>query len=424
MTLTLLENAALIEAGEAKGDAHVLVEDGKIKEVSDQPISVSGEARRLDLKGKTLMAGLIDAHVHVKALSVDLSTLERVPSSYMTARASEIMHGMLMRGFTSVRDAGGADRGLADAVDEGLLLGPRLFVSGLALSQTGGHADFRPRTNAGGVLSCACQLATEQMGRVADGNDECRKAARDELRKGAHQIKIMAGGGVASPTDPIHNTQYSEGEIQAIVEEAEAFQTYCMAHAYTPKSIQRAIKCGVRTIEHGNLMDRETAGIMAAAGAYHVPTNATYAALLKHGKDYGFPQVSLDKLREIVDIGLVALEYSRDAGTAIAHGSDLLGPCHLYQSNEFNLKAEVLTTGETLRSATTVNAAMLNRPDLGTISVGATADMIVVDGDPLADISVLDGPDGPKIPLVMKEGRIFKDALTGAAPKGFGAGAF
>ncbi len=422
--LTLFENASLIEAGENKGDAHVLVEGTKIKEVSDKPISVSGDVRRFDVKGKTLMAGLMDAHVHVKALSVDLSTLHLYPSSYMTARASEIMQGMLLRGFTTVRDAGGADRGLADAIDEGLLIGPRLLVSGYSLSQTGGHADFRPRTNAGGIIACACQLSVENMGRVADGIDECRRAARDELRKGAHQIKIMAGGGVSSPTDPIHNTQYSEGELLAIVEEAEAFQTYCMAHAYTPKSIQRVIKCGVRSIEHGNLMDQETANIMAETGTFHVPTNATYWALLKNGKEYGFPQESLDKLQEIVEIGLTALEYSKNAGTKIAHGSDLLGPCHVYQSNEFNLKSEVLSTAETLRSTSTVNAELFNRPDLGTISAGATADIIIVDGDPLADMSVLDGPDGPNIPLVMKDGRVFKDALTGAAPRGYGAGAF
>lgn len=415
MGLTLFENANLIDGsgGPARPGHHVLVEDGRIMEVSDSAITAAGEARRIDLGGtKSLLPGLIDAHVHVKATMLDLGRLEFVPSSYLTANAGQIMKAMLMRGFTTVRDAGGADRGLADAVEDGFMVGPRLFVSGLALSQTGGHADFRPRTNAGGIVSCACQLATEQMGRIADGIDECRRAARDELRKGAHQIKIMAGGGVASPTDPIHNTQYSEGEIAAIVEEAEAFQTYAMAHAYTPKSIQRAIRNGVRSIEHGNLLDRETAEMMAARGAFHVPTNATYYALYKHGAEYGFPQISIDKLKEIIDVGLEALEISRAAGVTIAHGSDLLGPCHRYQSNEFNLKAEVLGAAETIRSATGINAALLNRPgELGCVAPGAIADLIIVDGDPLADIGLLDGEDGPNIPLVMKDGTIFKDAL-------------
>ena len=177
----------------------------------------------------------------MKATEVNVGKLSEYPITYLTAGAGKLMKEMLMRGFTTVRDTGGADRGLANAVEDGLLIGPRLFVSGLSLTQTGGHGDFRPLTVSAHPITCACQLSTQPLGRIADGVDECRRAARDELRKGAHQIKIMAGGGVASPTDPIQNTQYSVDEIRAICEEAEAWNTYVCAHAYIPKAIIRAI---------------------------------------------------------------------------------------------------------------------------------------------------------------------------------------
>ena len=412
MARTLFTNASVLdgEAPERREGCHVLVEGDRIKEVSDRPITARAE-RTLDLAGRTLMPGLIDAHVHVKATRLDLSALSDVPVTYLTAGAGEIMKAMLMRGFTSVRDAGGADRGLADAVEDGLLTGPRLFVSGLALSQTGGHADLRSRTATAHVVTCACQTSTAQLGRIADGIDECRRAARDELRKGAHQIKIMAGGGVASPTDPIQNTQYSTGEIRAICEEAQACRTYVMAHAYIPKAIIRAVTNGVRTIEHGNLLDAQAAQAMAEHGAYLVPTSVTYRALHERGRELGFPEVSMRKLGDVLEVGLRAIEVARDAGVKIGHGSDLLGECHTYQSDEFAIKAEILGNHEAIRQATQVNAEILNMTgELGVVQAGALADLIVVDGDPLADIGLL-ASQGAYLPVIMKGGAFFKDAL-------------
>ena len=412
MASILFANAGVLD-GQAAGrreDHHVLVEGDRIKEVSDRPIAVHAD-REIDLAGRTLMPGLIDAHVHVKATHLDVSALNDVPITYLTARAAELMKAMLMRGFTSVRDAGGADRGLADAVEDGLLAGPRLFVSGLALSQTGGHGDLRSRTTTSNVITCACQASTEQLGRIADGIDECRRAARDELRKGAHQIKIMAGGGVASPTDPIHNTQYSAGEIRAICEEAEACRTYVMAHAYVPKAIVRAVANGVRTIEHGNLLDAEAARVMAEHGAYLVPTSVTYRALHEHGRAFGFPEVSMRKLGDVLEVGLEAIEIARAAGVKIGHGSDLLGECQAYQSDELPIKADVLGNHEAIRQATEVNAEILNMAgELGVVRAGALADLVVVDGDPLADVGLLTG-QGEHLPAIMKGGELFKDTL-------------
>ncbi|HEX4185104.1 MAG TPA: amidohydrolase family protein, partial [Stellaceae bacterium] len=207
---------------ERREDHHVLVEGGHIREVSDRPIK-SASAETIELAGRTLMPGLIDAHVHVLAVDAALARLSDRPVTLLTLQAAKVLKGMLQRGFTTIRDAAGADGGLAEAVEEGLVRGPRIFPSGMALSQTGGHGDTRPRTQP--VDACACCAGGLAMSRIADGVAECRRAARDELRKGATQIKIVASGGVASPYDPIWNLQYSEEEVRAIVGEARAWHT-------------------------------------------------------------------------------------------------------------------------------------------------------------------------------------------------------
>ncbi|MFK7944593.1 MAG: amidohydrolase family protein [Paracoccaceae bacterium] len=408
MSMTIFTNAMMLDArSDAPREGSLLVDGGRIKEISDGPITAEG-ARVIDLGGRTLMPGLIDAHVHVKATALDLSVLMRTPVSYLMGQTHAIMKAMLMRGFTTVRDAAGADRGLADAVDHGLYTGPRLRVCGLALSQTGGHSDTRPVT----VMSYPSDIERhnhlQHLGRIADGVDECRRAARDELRKGAHHVKIMAGGGVSSPSDPIENTQYSMDELIAINEEAAAWQTYTMAHTYTPEAITMSVNAGVRTCEHCNLIDKPTAALMAQKGAYHVPTNITYHALNKHGAEWGFPQVSIDKLGMIVDVGLEAVEKSRDAGVKIGFGTDLLGPCHHYQADEFGLAAEVLGNKGALHASLEVNPEIMRMDDVGRLAPGYLADLIAVDGNPLEDITCLHD-DGAKIPFVMKEGVVFKN---------------
>jgi imidazolonepropionase-like amidohydrolase len=313
---------------------------------------------------------------------------------------------MLARGFTTVRDAGGADGGLAEAVEQGLVRGPRLFPSGQALSQTGGHGDLRPRTRS--VVACACCEFGAGLARIADGVDECRRAARDELRKGATQIKIMASGGVASPYDPIWNLQYSDDEMRAIVEEARAWRTYVLAHAYTPEAIRRAIANGVRSIEHANLIDTPAAAAVAAADGFVVPTLVTYDALYRYGRDFGVPEGSLAKLADVREAGLRSLEIMCEAGVKIGYGTDLLGAMHRHQSREFVIRAEAMPALEVIRSATLVNAALLNRTgELGVVAPGALADLIVVDGDPLRDISLLDG-QGEHLSVIMKDGVLHK----------------
>jgi imidazolonepropionase-like amidohydrolase len=397
---------------ERREDHHVLVEGGHIREVSDRPIK-SASAETIELGGRTLMPGLIDAHVHVLAVDAALARLSDRPVTLLTLQAVRILEGMLQRGFTTIRDAAGADGGLAEAVEEGLVRGPRIFPSGMALSQTGGHGDVRPRTQP--VDACACCSGGLAMSRIADGVAECRRAARDELRKGATQIKIVASGGVASPYDPIWNLQYSEEEVRAIVEEARAWHTYVMAHAYSPDAIRRSIDFGVRSIEHANLIDRANAEHVASADAFVVPTLVTYDALHRFGAELGFPEVSMAKLGEVREAGLSSLEILQAAGVKIGFGTDLLGPMHRHQSREFVIRAEVMSPFDIIRSATMVNAELLNRAgDLGIVAPGARADLIAVDGDPLADISLLDG-QGEHITHIMKDGVCYKRSHGEAA---------
>ena len=289
----------------------VLIEGGTVKEVSDRPVT-STSATRIDLRGRTLMPGLIDCHIHVVLTEVNLRLLADVPLTLLAAKGSVAMRAMLHRGFTTLRDTGGADYGIKAAVEQGLFEGPRLFIAGQPLSQTGGHGERRLRTESGNF--CACCSGLNWTGRIADGVPEVVKATRDELRKGADHIKIMASGGVASQADPLESLQYRIDEIEAAVDEATRWGTYVCAHAYSAKAIERAVTAGVRTIEHGNLIDAPTAKLMATRGAYLVPTLVAYDALKRRGPDYGLSSYSLEKNELVLHAGLRSLEIARAAG--------------------------------------------------------------------------------------------------------------
>ena len=386
----------------------VLVEDGMVKEVSDRPITGTS-ATRIDLKGRTLMPGLIDAHIHVVLTEVNLRLLADVPLTLLAAKGSVAMRAMLHRGFTTLRDTGGADYGIKAAVEQGLFEGPRLFIAGQPLSQTGGHADHRLRTQ--GREFCACCSGLSWTARVADGVPDVIKATRDELRKGADHIKLMVSGGVASQADPLESLQYRMDEIEAAVEEATRWGSYVCAHAYAAKAIERAVQAGVRTIEHGNLIDAPTAQLMAERGAYLVPTLVAYDALKRRGTDYGLSSYSLEKNEMVLNAGLRSLEIARGAGVKIGFGSDLLGQLQNDHCNEFIIRREAMSAPDIIRSATLVNAEILRQEGkLGELVAGAFADLLVVEGDPTRDIAVLLG-DGRNIPAIMLNGRFVKHAL-------------
>jgi imidazolonepropionase-like amidohydrolase len=407
----VFENARILDGSSDEGeqDRFVRVSGGTIAEVSDRPIRDQG-ARRIDLKGRTLMPGLIDCHVHVIAAMLDLGRNAALPDAVVAYHAARIMQGMLHRGFTTVRDLGGATHALVEALEQGLIPGPRLIICGKALSQTGGHSDFRGRYDNREPDYQTRRLGA--MGRVCDGVDQVRIAARDELRQGATFVKIMANGGVASPTDPIAFLGFSRDEIVAVVEDAHNAQTYVAAHLYTDEAISRAVSCGVRSVEHANLIEAPTARLMRDKGAIACPTLVAYEALKDEGASLGFPPESVAKIDDVRIRSPRSLEILSEAGVKMAYGTDLLGGLHRRQSEEFVIRGRVLEPIEVIR-ATTCHAAeligMIGK--IGVLAPGAFADLVVVDGDPLDDLELLTH-QGRDLPIIMKDGEFIKNEMN------------
>jgi imidazolonepropionase-like amidohydrolase len=411
MTQLLLENFKMLDPEQDElRDAHsILIEGERIREVSDRPIAAK-HASVIDCGGKTLMPGLIDAHVHVFLLEVAIRRLEDVPLTLLTARAAVALAAMLDRGFTSVRDTGGADWGIKAAVDQGFLPGPRLFIAGKAIGPTGGHSDARRRTDPGVRCHC-CNALAFTMG-VADGIADVRKAVREEMRQGCDHIKIMMSGGVASPYDPLDSLQFSPGEVAAAVEEAHAFGRYVCAHAYTPEAITRAAHAGVRTIEHGNLIDDATAKLMAEKGMFLIANLVTYYAMRERAAEFGINADMLAKNDLVIDGGLRSLEICQRAGVPVAFGTDLLGQLQVEQSREFTLRSQAMKPIDIIRSATTIAARVLRREgQLGCLKPSAWADLLLVDGNPLKDLSLLEH-QGRHLSAIMKGGRFHKNRLN------------
>lgn len=374
--------------------------DGPVHAVNGVVVAVGQApepgAQVIDARGGTVIPGLIDAHFHAYGIELDLLRLHATPLSYLALAAARRLGAALARGFTTVRDVAGGDPGLAKAIRHGLLRSPRYLYTGPGLSQTGGHGDARP----GDLDLCACG---GHLAEVVDGVDALRRAVRDRFRQGAHAIKIMASGGVISPTDPLRVPQYSPEEIRAVADEAHRRGSYVAAHAYSPEAIVPAVRNGVRTIEHGNLLDADTARCMADHGAYLVPTLVTYDAMQRRGREFGLAPVSQAKNREVLDAGRRAITLAREAGVPVGFGTDLMGPLEDEQLAGLRLQVEVDGALATLQSATSVNAALLGRDDLGRVQPGAVADLIILDGDPLADPSLLWA--GPERRTVIQGGR-------------------
>lgn len=409
----VISNARLLDLGRGTHSPGVSlrIEGDRIVERADdgRRIDADDSVARIDAGGRVLMPGLIDAHVHAAITTMDLNAMGRRSPTRIGIEAKTILERMLRRGFTTVRDAGGLDIGLYEALQQRLIQGPRMFRSGRVLSQTGGHGDTAWPSHQPQL--CACSIRSSAFSHVADGADAVRRAAREELKAGAHQIKVMAGGGVATPTDPIDMVQYTEAEIRAAVEEAAARRTYAFAHAYIPEAIQRAVTAGVRSIEHGNLIDRVAARLMAERGAYLVPTLVVFDQIAKFGRALNFPQESLAKLDAVLHAGRGAIAIAIEEGVKLGFGTDLLGETHDAQSDELRLRAEVQSPLEVLRSATLVNAELIGQSGkLGTLDVGAFADLLLVDGDPLQDVTVLTG-QGEKLALIMRGGEIVVDRV-------------
>lgn len=408
--ITIFENSVVFDGSneELIEGASVIIENDHIKEISVGVVTHPG-ANRIDCTGRILMPGLIDAHIHACTPTPDFLGNDYLPPALMANHAAVILEGMLKRGFTSVRDAAGADNGLWLAIEQGLITGPRLFFSGKALSQAGGHGDMRPADN---TQPCGCGSYSGSISRVVDGAEEMLRAVREELRKGAHQIKLFVSGGVSSPTDPIWMNQFSEDEIRTAVYEASSRRAYVMAHCHTEEAIRRCVEYGVRSIEHGSNIGDETAKIIAEQGAFVVPTLSIVDVVRQYGPEMALPPSSIEKSHGLYDSMLSAIEACSRADVKLGLGSDLLGHnYHSLQGGELAKRGEVNTPIDVLRSVTSVNAELLQMSGkLGCITPDAYADILVLNGNPLKDLTLFQNAE-KNIPMIMRGGKLIRNVL-------------
>jgi imidazolonepropionase-like amidohydrolase len=407
---TVLWNTTLIDGTgrDPQPSMAVVVEGERIARVaSTDALTPPRDAETIECTGLTLMPGLTDAHVHLGIVTTGEALMFQ-PPAVLALRIARIIEETLDAGYTTVRDAGGIDGAWAYAVRAGLLRGPRLLPSGATLSQTGGHGDHRPRFS--DELPMRNIPGLFAFSEICDGPDQVRRAARDQVRRGATQIKVMASGGAMSPTDELEHSQFTVDEMAAAVHEARAAGSYVMAHAYAPKAISNALAAGVHSIEHGNLMDEATAAAMKQAGAWLVPTLVTYELLDSPDQRERLTEGQRRKSHEAREKAAESVRIAMDAGLSIGSGSDLLGAMQPYKTTELRLKAALMGSMAAIVSATQSNARLFGMEDrMGTVEEGKWADLIAVRGNPVEDISVLESPDN--VALVMKQGAVMKRRL-------------
>ncbi len=393
--------------GAAISDATVTVKDGKILAAGlRSEVSVPDDAQVVDISGKSILPGLIDAHVHIGNIDISMyKTAELSPAVYVH-RATRNLETALDLGFTTLRDAGGLDAGFREAIDAGLIRGPRLFLSISPLTPTGGHFDMRRPGTQSIVPRNSIGISPE----ICDGPDAVCRSAREVIRRGADQVKVAADGGVDSPSDKPGHWQFSVEEMRAAVQVARSCGRYVMAHAYAPRPIRNCLEAGVRSIEHGNLMDADTAKMVADSGAYYVPTLSIYD-IFTHEAAGTTDEFAQRKIHLVHGAARRALEYACQANVHIGSGSDILGPYHHLMGRELSLKASAMSPMEAIVATTKVNAEILGQQDIiGTLEAGKAADLIVVDGDPLQDPALFE-KGAERVVLVMKAGRVMKDLM-------------
>ena len=392
-TASLTISGAQLWASAERGfvEKDISIVDGVISERAD----ISAEA--IDGSGSWIVPGFVDAHFHAYAASMDGFENERGPLSYSAINGTRRLERALERGFTTVRDVAGGDIGLSRAIDAELFSSPRYLFTGPALSQTGGHGD--PRSEHVDVC-----FSHGHMCEVVDGAENLRVAVRERFRTGSHAIKVMTSGGVFSLTDPIRLPQYSPEELRVIVEEATRRGSYVAAHAYSPEAVQHSIENGVRSIEHGNLIDYETATMMAERGAFLVPTLAAYDAMDRRGADIGLNAISLAKNSEVLSKGQEAIQLAHAAGVRVGFGSDLMGDLEDDQLCGVRLQVEAAGAEAMLRSLTEENAALIGDSKLGHLNPGAYGDLLMLSSNPLEEPSALWEKDARR--AVVQAGRI------------------
>ncbi len=398
--------------------SNVLVVGNVIQAVSSGPVTppAGTEVTRIAGGGRTLMPGLIDAHTHVTFATVSQLDVLTADIGFVHAAATREANHMLMRGFTSIRDLGGPAFGLKRAIDQGIVPGPRIYPSGAFISQTGGHGDFRLPNSV--IAAPGSFDYSERVGAaaIADSPDLVRQRAREQLALGASQVKLMAGGGVSSVYDPLDVTQYTVAELRAAVEAADNWGTYVTVHAYTPRAIRQAIEAGVKCIDHGQLLDEATARLMAEKGIWW-----SLQPFLDDGNS-PFPEGSPNRIKQLEMYSGTDRAYAlvKKHGIRTAWGSDILfsAAAAARQNKVLTRLARWYSPAELLKIATADNAALLALSGprnpypgaLGVVQEGALADLLLVDGNPLEDLSLIEDP-ARRFLVIMKDGRIYKNAL-------------
>jgi len=406
---TIIENARLIDglAAEPSGGMNLLIEDETIAEIGPV-VALDGPGETIDATGKTVMPGMIDAHLHLMGIRAYDPVLASIEAPFVRAARGVADVGKLIdAGFTSVRCAGSnLSVSLNAAVEEGTIPGPRIVASNLGISQTGGHGDLH-------MLPPEWMTGPYSASRIADGPDDCRKAAREQIRAGAGVIKIMTTGGVLSERDSPHQPQFVDEEVAAMVEEAHRVGLKVMSHAQSEVGIQLALRNGVDTIEHAIYLDAETIDLLLEKDAVVVPTFAIVDALVNFGRAVGVPEYALKKAEESHKAHLESIQRAFEAGVKIALGTDFVGPVGVaHGDNAVELEILVKQVGmspmEAIASATRIGAEALGlENEIGTLTPGKTADLLLVDGDPSQDVGIL--KQKPAIELVMKSGRTVVD---------------
>ena len=405
----VLQNATIFDSTgrDSYGPGTVIVTGDRISAVGlSGQVAVPRDAKPIDASGHTVMPGLIDAHTHVGAVdnSFGANYEDNHPGAIYAFSVARILRETLMAGFTTIRDAGGCDYSFKLAVQSGMIPGPRIFTSQAYISQTGGHGDMRQRHDRSEPRPLH---RLQPQPAICDGVPQVRQAAREQLRTGADQLKVMAGGGAASPTDPLDSPQFTVEEIAAAVYEARAVKKKVMAHVYVPEGIKNCVEAGVHSIEHGNFLDEEGASLMKENQMYLVPTLTVFELIAERGREHGISELTIEKINFARAAGRQGVEIAMAAGVNIASGADLFGQNYGLRAVELALKADIMGPVESLVSATRTNAEMLERSDeIGTLEPGKLADLIMVRGNPVDDITVLQ--DASNIPLVIQSGRIVK----------------
>lgn len=415
----LLENVKLLDYNSQSltDIKQVLIEDNTIRSISAKPIITTGaEIVKIDAKGKTLMPGLIDVHVHLVfgALTMPQMMTNDLSEEFLINKVGQSAQKMLMRGFTSVRDVGGPIFPLKTAIDKGKLIGPRIWPSGATISQTAGHGDFRtPEEKSRRFFGIVSRAERYGATFIADGRGEVLTAVRENLRFGASQIKLMAGGGTSSAYDPVDVTQYTLDEMRAAVEAAEDWGTYVTVHAYTSRAVRRAVEAGVKCVEHGQLLDEETFKLLAEKNIWLSLQN-----LVEDTPDMD-PQRRI-KRRPVIEGQEKVWPLAKKHGVRLAWGTDFLFEPDLNElQNSFILRLQKwFTNAEIIKMLTQDNADLLQLAGLrspypgklGVIEAGALADLLLVDGDPLTDLKLLTDP-AKNFLLIIKDGQIYKNSL-------------